>query len=212
MTLLTILLSAAVPGLCAVEHEKVEIDDFSKPTLKAWQQKQFVGTTSYEVVQLDGKSVLKAQTKSSASALYKTLDIDLAKTPYLNWSWRVDNIYAIDNQQSKLGDDYPARLYIIVKEGVLPWQTKALNYVWSNKAEKQLHWPNPFVANAVMIPVRAGTQGLGKWHHERVNVKEDFYRIFNKEINTAHAVAIMSDSDNAKGSAVAYYGPIYFSK
>ena len=46
---------------------------------------------------------------------------------------------------------------------------------------------------------------------QRVNIREDFLRIFNYEIDRADGVAIMSDSDNAGGSATAYYGRIYFS-
>ena len=100
---------------------------------------------------------------------------------------------------------------MVVKEGLFPWQTKALNYVWSNREEDRAYWPNPFTDKAVMIPVRSGSKGLGQWHSERVNVAEDYYRIFNKRISEAHGVAIMSDADNAGSSAVAYYGEIIFS-
>jgi Protein of unknown function (DUF3047) len=186
------------------------ISDFSQTDLHSWQSKVFDGVTQYEVVQVDNRSALKAVTDNSASALYKELHIDLEKTPFLNWSWRVDNLHSIDDQKKKSGDDFPARLYVVVKFGPFPWQTKAVNYVWSNSLVNEDHWANPFTANAVMIPVKAGKNGLGQWHHERVNVKEDFYRVFNLRITTAHAVAIMSDSDNASGRSVAFYGPIQF--
>lgn len=186
--------------------------DFSTQGLELFDEKSFVDHTSYQLERQRGELVLKAQTNATASALYREIEVDLRKTPYLNWRWRVDNVYAIDNQQIKAGDDYPARIYVVVKEGFFPWQTKALNYVWSNYLESQPYWPNPFTANAIMIPVRSGSDGLGRWHSERVNVAEDFYRVFGKRITKIHAVAIMSDADNAGGSAVAFYGPISFSE
>lgn len=201
----------SITGFSAAVVEQLSIADFSSQQLSDWNHKDFDGATHYKVVDVDNMPALKAVTNKSASALYKTLDIDLNKTPYLNWSWRVDNVYAINDQTVKAGDDYPARIYVVVKEGFLPWQTKALNYVWSNNEVEETFWANPFTANAVMIPVRSGKQGLGQWHSERVNVKEDFYRIFNKRIDTAHGIAIMSDSDNASGMGIAYYGPISFS-
>jgi hypothetical protein len=187
------------------------VADFSADGLDRFDEKSFVENTSYQLERQDGELVLKAQTDANASALYREMVIDLKKTPYLNWSWRVDNVYNIDNQQVKAGDDYPARIYVVVKNGIFPWQTKALNYVWSNYLDPQPHWPNPFVANAIMIPVRSGSDGLGQWHSERVNIAEDYYRVFGERINKVDAVAIMSDADNAGGSAVAFYGSINFS-
>nr|WP_255399682.1 DUF3047 domain-containing protein [Oceanicoccus sp. KOV_DT_Chl] len=52
---------------------------------------------------------------------------------------------------------------------------------------------------------------LGEWHQQRVNVAEDFYRIFGRRIKTADGVAIMTDADNHGGKAVAYYADIRFS-
>ena len=63
-----------------------------------------------------------------------------------------------------------------------------------------------------MIPVRCGRDGLGQWHQQRVNVAEDFERYFGRSFDKAHGVAIMSDSDNAGGSARAYYREIVFSR
>lgn len=187
------------------------VSNFSERGLQDWEEKSFVDSTHYEVVTLDQQVVLKAVTDRSASALYRELDIDLKARPFLNWSWRVENIYPIQDQKQKSGDDFAARIYVVVRVGIFPWQTRALNYVWSNKEETESYWPNPFTAKAIMIPVRAGDSGLGQWHRQRVNVREDYYRIFSEHLDQAHGISIMSDSDNAAGSAVAYYGDIYFS-
>ncbi|MGK0500212.1 MAG: hypothetical protein ACJAYG_001859, partial [Oceanicoccus sp.] len=202
---LTFLLS------CDASAQSMEqvVADFSQPgSLQVFQRQSFEGDTVYKLVALEGEQVLRATTDASASALYQKLSVDLQKTPFLNWRWRVDNVYGISDQQAKAGDDYPARIYVVVKQGIFPWQSKALNYVWSNTDEAKSHWPNPFAASAIMIPLRSAADGLGRWHLERVNVAEDFYRVFGERITRADAVAIMSDSDNAGGKATAYYGDI----
>lgn len=205
--LFSLCLSTLVPA-----SESLLIDDFSASSLSGWKVRSFVGETDYQLVKLDGKAVLKAQTRQSASALYRELRVDLRKTPYLNWSWRVDNVYPIKDQLVKAGDDFPARIYVVIKTGWLPWDTRALNYVWSNYAVAMTSWPNPFTARAIMIPLRYGDAGAGQWFNERVNIREDYFREFNQWIDSIDGIAIMTDSDNAGGLATAYYDAISFSQ
>lgn len=209
--ILWLLLSILLCPL-GVACDPLLIDDFSSGKLDGWKIRSFDGHTRYQVVALSGLPVLKAETQQSASALYREVDVDLRKTPYLNWSWRIENIHAIADQRVKAGDDFAARVYVVVKTGFLPWQTRALNYVWSNQATIENAWPNPFTGNAIMIPLRAGSAGTGQWYQERVNVREDYFRLFNEWIDHIDGIAIMSDSDNAGGSATAYYGAISFSQ
>jgi hypothetical protein len=186
--------------------------DFSKDAITTFKQQSFVGKTSYQVVELNGEQVLKAATRKTASALYREIEVDLTSTPYLNWRWRVENNYKIDDQESKAGDDYPARVYVVVKTGIFPWQTRALNYVWSNTVIEKPFWPNPFTGKAMMLPLRSTADEFGRWYPQRVNVAEDYYRVFGERIQSIQGIAIMSDSDNSGGSAIAYYGNINFSK
>lgn len=198
-------------SLLAQQKKEIIISDFGQSGIEQWQQERFVGETRYKVVEKDGAPALLANTNASASALYRNMEIKVTETPFLNWSWLVENVYNLDNPHTKAGDDYPARIYIVVKTGFFPWQTRALNYVWCNKKPSAQYWPNPFTEKAVMIPVRCGEEGLGSWHHERVNFVADYKRIFNKDLKKIHGIAIMTDSDNGKGKARAYYKKIVLS-
>lgn len=199
-------------GRLSDKRKEVAVGHFSDKGLTQWQEKSFVGHTRYRIVEMDGEKVLSASTRSSASALYRELEIDVGKMPILSWSWRIDNIYNIGEPERKAADDYPARLYVVVKYGMFPWQTRALNYIWCNKQTNKTFWPNPFSKKAIMIPVRCGVEGLGQWHRESVNVAADYYRFFGQKIDTVHGIAIMSDSDNAGGAAQAFYKKIIFSE
>ena len=170
----------------------------------------FLGKTDYQIVRLENQSVLKAESHSSASGLFKAQRIDLLKTPYLNWRWRIENNLGDINEQRKSGDDYSARIYIVVDAGWAFWKTKAINYVWSSQAEKGKIWPNAFAGtNAMMISLRTSSDKQGVWYNEKRNILIDLKQQFGEDIRYIDAIALMTDTDNAKGDAIAYYGDIY---
>ena len=187
------------------------IGDFSHNTLAGWKEKKFSGNTRYQLVQQGDRIVLQAEADASASGLFKEITVDLATHPYLNWEWRIDKPHPPLAERTKAGDDYAARIYVVVKGGLMFWKTRAINYVWASKEEKGSVWPNAFVGkNAMLLAVRSAADKPGVWYQEKRNVYEDLKEIFGEEIKTIHAVAIMTDSDNSKGSVAASYGDISF--
>lgn len=133
------------------------------------------------------------------------------KTPYLNWSWKTEQQYSIINQSEKQGDDYVARIYIVIDGGLFFWKTRALNYVWSTSFDVEDIWPNPFTSNATMLSVESGTKNIGKWVTYQRNVAQDLQKILGKEVRYIDAIAVMTDSDNSGQQAITYYGDITFS-
>ncbi len=187
------------------------VGDFSHGNLDGWSDKVFHGITHYTLVTDSDRRVLKAESRNTASGLVKQARIDLTKTPYLHWSWKVVNTLGNIDEHTKAGDDYPARIYVIFSGGVLFWRTRAINYVWSNNQPRGTVWQNAFTGNARMIAVRGGVGQIGRWVEERRDVRGDYHRLFGNDARYADAVAIMTDTDNTHKSAVAYYGDIYFS-
>jgi hypothetical protein len=72
-------------------------------------------------------------------------------------------------------------------------------------------WPNAFTSNAQMLAVRSGSLETGKIVVEKRNVREDLKKYMDLDTTQINAVAIMTDTDNGGGNAVAYYVDIYFS-
>jgi hypothetical protein len=198
-------------GSTGAEKLYVPVGEFSEGRLDGWQSKAFKGKTDYRLVADEGRTVLRAVSEGQASGLYREMVIDLDQTPYLNWSWRVDGTLGRVNERSKGGDDYPARLYVIVGGGLAFWQTRSVNYVWSSAARQGDSWANAFAGDQVrMVAVRSGNRETGRWLREKRNVREDLQRFFGAAIHRIDAVAVMSDTDNSGGRAVAYYGDIFF--
>ncbi len=204
-----LLIMAAMIGLAHAESTRVSI--LSSGRLDGWETNRFKGETRYEIVSLNGQWVLRAESNGSASGRVRKIRIDLFKTPYLNWSWRIENTLGNLNEQRKMGDDYPARVYVIVQDGLAFWRPRTINYVWATSPQGHM-WPNAFAGNSVvMIAQRSGPSGIGSWHQEKRNIREDLQRYFSEDIRYIDSVALMTDTDNAGGLAVAYYGDIYFS-
>ncbi|MCF6336908.1 MAG: DUF3047 domain-containing protein [Gammaproteobacteria bacterium] len=199
-----------------------KVANFSEGDLADWEEKSFEGNSQYRFVDAqtaginspnikDKQQVLHASTQGQASGLFKEVNIDLTKTPYLNWSWQVQNLFKGNDEHSKNGDDYPARIYVVVSGGIFFWNTKAINYVWSSNQSAGSEWPNAFTGNAKMLAVRSGEEQLGQWITERRNVREDLKKFFGEDVKKIDAIAVMVDGDNTGQSATAYFGDIFFS-
>ncbi len=206
----TTLFSIAIAPIAAADN--ISVGDFSEGSLDTWEAEAFSGKTDYSLVNLDGNKVLRAISDNSASGLARKIPINLSQTPYLNWSWRVENILDTTNEQEKNGDDYPARIYVVISGGWAFWRTRALNYVWASSTPQYQSWPNAFAGqNVIMLAIRSGSEETGQWQHEKRNLLIDLKQAFGETITKIDAVALMTDSDNTQGKAIAYYGDIYFS-
>ncbi|MCP5245089.1 MAG: DUF3047 domain-containing protein [Burkholderiales bacterium] len=203
--------AVCLPLITWAEVERIDIARFSQGDLNEWQSKVFSGQTIYTLTENDGKTVLHAHSNATASGLYREISIDLDQTPILNWSWKVDQVLAGNNEQTRAGDDYPARVYVVFSDGLMFWRTRAINYVWSNTQPVNSNWFNAFTSNAGMIAVQSGVDQTGNWITESRNVLTDYRRLFNDEPGRVNAVAIMTDTDNTRSTASAWYGDIWFS-
>ncbi|MCF8042841.1 MAG: DUF3047 domain-containing protein [Desulfarculaceae bacterium] len=198
---LAALTLGAAAGVITVGH-------FSAGDLAGWEAKEFKGLTSYSLVETHGRTVLKAVSQSSASALIKNIEADPANTPMLSWSWKIEKTLPGGDGRTKAGDDFAARVYVVFPS-FLFWNTRALNYVWANKLPVGHTWPNAFAGdNVMMMAINSGDGQAGQWVSHRRNLAADFRRCFGEEPPAIGAIAVMTDSDNTKGHAIAYYGDI----
>ncbi|MEW5248145.1 DUF3047 domain-containing protein [Microbulbifer discodermiae] len=184
-------------------------EEYDAQQIVNWEDRSFVGETQYRLDEQQDMAVVAAKADNSASGLFFEKDFDVSKKPILQWQWRA---LPKQNSQERLkhGDDFAARVYVVAKTGPFPWQTIALNYIWSSQEAIGESWRNPFVPkNAQMVVLQTGNDG--QWHQQRRDVVADFKRFFNKDIDEIKAIAIMTDSDNAGGVQQAWYGPISWS-
>src|SRR3569623_668933 len=157
-------------SLPAVAEQRIEL--FTDGLLD-WQPKRFNGETQYRWIASDGRGMLEAHSRASASGLVRKIGVDLTKTPYLHWHWRVEDIFSGNDETRKSGDDYPARVYVVVSGGLLFWRTRAVNYVWASHQPQGSTWPNAYTGNARMMAQRSGDGERGVWREERRAVRAE---------------------------------------
>jgi len=192
--------------------ETLRIGDFSHGRLDGWKERIFAHRNQWRLMRENGRTFLRADSRASASAFYREIRVDLSRTPWLHWRWRVPATVGAAHEREKSGDDFAARIYVVVSGGLLFWRARALNYVWASHEPVGRAWPNPFTDHAMMVAVDSGNARAGHWREHRRNIREDFRRFFGRDITRTDGIAIMTDSDNTGGSARADYGDIWFSE
>ncbi|HXG27981.1 MAG TPA: DUF3047 domain-containing protein [Nevskiales bacterium] len=188
--------------------ETLWVGRFSAGDLQGWEAKVFNRPTDYRIVELGDRRVLQATCENAASALYRRLRVDLVRTPMLRWSWRVEGAYRGLDETRKQGDDYLARLYVVIDGGALLWRTRALNYVWASGRPVGSAWPNAYTGQAMMLALRSGPDA--QWREELRDLRRDFREQFGIEARQIDGVALMTDCDDSAGRGRAWYGDIRF--
>ena len=173
--------------------ETVSVAQFSQGQLTGWEDKTFKGQTQYQLQQEGNTQVLAATVAGGASGKFKKVNIDLNRTPYLNWRWKVDQAWQGLNEKTKAGDDYPARLYVVVERGLLGISSKTVNYVWASQQKIGSVWPNAFTSQAALIAVESGSKNTQQWRTYKRDVKADLRQAFGDNFSQIDVVALMSD-------------------
>ena len=183
---------------------------FSVNGLQGWDPQTFKNKTPtpYRLIEDAGVKVLEARCDHSASGYVWKEKIDLTQTPKLSWRWRVEKIFEQLREREKSGDDFPVRLYVVRDGGWALWRTRSLVYVWSNGESGVHDWPDAYTAQAHVIALRAGKQGLGQWQQEQRDIRADFKTYFGEDVDHVDAVALMSDCDDSGRSSRSLFGDI----
>ena len=183
---------------------------YSPADIIDWESHAFAGLTRYSLVEAEGRPAIHAVCEpGAASGLFLETRIDLDQTPIIEWDWRVARVFEGLDEQTRAGDDYPARLYLIDARPIARWRTRAINYVWSSSMPESSRWPNAFASQAVMIAARSGASAdPGQWHTERRDLRADFQSAHGAGRQHLNTLAIMTDCDNSGQSVEAWYGGI----
>ena len=202
------VLVAALFASSALASDEIVVGAFSQGDLTGWEAEVFNAETRYTFEDTTEGTVLKSEADTSASGLFKKLKIDLSQTPCLRWRWKVERALEGLDETTKAGDDYAARVYLVVSTGPFFWQTHAISYVWSGSRPVGAIWSNAYTEKATMIAVQSGNSRAGEWVQETRDIRADVKRFVGTDIQAAHAVALMTDTDDSSLSATAYYGDI----
>jgi len=194
-------------------NEKV-IFDFTENELSTLEVRKVRGAdakTIYTIGKNENGNYLKAVADNAASGLGKEIKIDLDATPYINITWKVEKDLKGIKENTKKGHDFAARVFAVKKTGATPLSNRAINYVFSSNNEIGFSSPSPYTKKSIDNVLSTTKNNLNQWVTVKANVKEDFKKFHDLDVNELDGLAIMSDTDNSKMKAIAYFQNIYFS-
>ena len=200
--------------LSSAHAETVKVFEFTEKELSALEIRKVRGAdnkTVYSVGSNENGNYLKAVADNAASGLGKEIKIDLNKTPFINITWKIEKDLRGIKENTKKGHDYAARVFAIKKTGATPLSNRAINYVFSSNSDVGENRPSPYTKKSIDNVLATTKDNLNVWVTVKANVKEDFKKFHNLDVNELDGLAIMADTDNSKMKSISYFQNIYFS-
>tara|TARA_B100000003_G_scaffold115784_1_gene103661 strand:+ start:47 stop:697 length:651 start_codon:yes stop_codon:yes gene_type:complete len=193
---------------------ETKVFDFTEKEISKLDVRKVRGAdnnTVYSIGSNENGNFLKAVADNAASGLGKEIKIDLNKTPFINITWKIEKDLRGIDENTKKGHDFAARVFAVKKTGATPLSNRAINYVFSSNNEIGFNSPSPYTKKSIDNVLASTKNSFNEWVTVKANVKEDFKRFHDLDVNELDGLAIMTDTDNSKMKAIAYYQNIYFS-
>ena len=193
--------------------ETIKVFEFTNSELSNLKVRKIRGAdnkTNYSLGSNENGNFLKAIADNAGSGLGKEINIDLNKTPIINITWKVEKDLPGIKENTKRGHDFAARVFVIKKTGATPLSNRAINYVFSSNSDVGFNSPSPYTKKSIDNVLASTNKNLNEWITVKSNVREDFKKFHNLDVDELDGLAIMTDTDNSKMLAIAYYQNIYF--
>mgnify|MGYP001179050570 FL=1 len=214
MKLVITILATSLIATSTMFADEIKVFDFTETELSKLEVRKVRGAdnkTTYTVGNNENGAFLKSVADNAASGLGKEIKIDLNKTPFINITWKIEKDLPGIKENTKKGHDYAARVFVIKKIGATPLSNRAINYVFSSNNQTGSNWHSPYTKKSIDNVLASTKNHLNEWITVKANVKDDFKRFHNLDVNEIDGLAIMSDTDNSKMKSIAYFQNIYFS-
>lgn len=199
------------------------------PAGGTWQHHAFPGKTStaFAYDRLDGRHAIAARADTSASMLRQPLRVEPAELGALQFSWNVPGLIAGADLARRDADDSPVRIVLAfdgdrsrfsAKDTMLSELARTLTgeempyatlmYVWCNHRPTGSVVHSPRTDRIRKLVVESGPARLGGWLDYGRDIRADYLKAFGEEPGALVGIAIMTDTDNTRSKARAWYGPV----
>jgi hypothetical protein len=183
------------------------VDDFSKARvgefLPGWKVREDEGKSVYSAQQEGPLRFLRAVSRGLGIQAAREVQWDLRAWPVLAWSWRAQKFP--DGADEKGGkNDSVAAVYVFVPYSKIRGP-KALKYIWSERVPAGTRLESNQGLTKVVV-LESGTEKQGQWVHERVNVREDYRKLFgDKDVPRPAGIGVLTDADDTGSIAEGHY-------
>ncbi len=87
----------------------------------------------------------------------------------------------------------------------------ALAYVWASRIDPGEVFDSPVGSRIRMMVLRSSCRDAGGWQVETRELGEDYARTFDTTLPEILGVAVMTDTDDTRGHAIAWYADVSWS-
>lgn len=211
-----LLLAGAAPAWAA---DQVVVEDWTQAPVgtrgipPGWQGQNW-GRPRYDLaIVRDGEHpVLHLRSDNDSSTITKEITgtVDLARTPVLEWSWKVVALPRGGDSRRKATDDQAAQIYVVWPRFPQAVRSRIIGYVWDTTAPAGTVARSEKTSTVTYVIVRSGAADLGRWITERRDVAADFRAIYGEAPDAPGAISIAIDSNDTASVAESYLGRILF--
>jgi hypothetical protein len=144
-----------------------------------------------------------------SDGIYRSAAIDLRKTPYINFSWKVTT--HPDGQVGTSRDDQAVQVQL--NFGRRGFRRRVLSYGYDAKASTgRWYDDSSFVAVNKVLVLNSGTEQLGEWISHSRNVAKDYRSCYRSNPPRVQNVSIFCDSNDSNSESLSYCTKITFSR
>lgn len=155
-------------------------------------------------------TVMRLHAKGAqADAIYRAADVDLSKTPYINFTWKV-----VTHPAGQIGTRKSDQaINLNLDFGRLGFKKHVVSYTFDPKAKVGTwHDDSSFFAKNRALVLNSSENKLGEWISHSRNVAEDYRRCYKRTLPRLQNIAVFSDSHASVSEALAYCAQISFSE
>jgi hypothetical protein len=178
-----------------------------------WKGQSWTRSTYDLTVEMDGAGrALHLRSRGDATLISKALGgrVDLRRTPVLEWRWKAVVLPQGADARRRAVDDQAIQVYVVWPRPPELLRSRVIGYVWDTTAPAGTVTPSKSSRTVTYVVLRSGPAELDRWLTERVDVREDYRRIYGGEPDAPGAVALAVDSNDTGSTADSYVGPLRF--
>ncbi len=216
-------------GCAASTGPRISEPSDISPVFAHWQHLPLPGkkNTEYQATVSLGRDALSANSTSSASMMRQVVNIAPEQLGRVAFSWKVQALMPQADLGLRESEDAPVRVVLAfegdrsrfsMRDSMLselartltgePMPYATLMYVWCNTREPESIIQSQRTDRIRKIVVESGPQNIMQWRDYERDIRADYLRVFGEPPGALVGVAIMTDSDNTRSSAQAWYGPL----
>src|SRR5262245_35606777 len=170
-----------------------------------WRARKDSGKVAYTVQEEGGLRFLRAISNGLGVQAGREYEWDLARYPLLAWSWRPRVFPQGGDERESSQNDSVLAMYMTVPHSRISGP-KAVKYIWSQRVPVGTRLSSNMGLTQVLVLRTGVPANPEQWVEERVNVLEDYTRLFGEPPAVKPAgIAVLTDADDTRSRAEGDY-------